>query len=177
MRARARPFRRVLRRFSAASVRSAQRHRYLVLRHVRYLGRAGAHNLQRFRCPQSVPNFPAPTSAPGSLWTTKPPPEARNCVPRSLTYLPDAVVTERRRLAGDRAPDCCLQIIRSKSRGTWQKRIQRQFRWEEELATLSPGTRVPGGLYAPRGVLGTGAFHSPDAVQRPAIQIAPTKMY
>ena len=85
LRERARPFRRVLRRFGPASVGSAQRSIYRVWRHGGYLEGPAKHNLQSFRCPQTVPYFPAPTSAPGTLWTTKPPPAGPNCLPGSLT--------------------------------------------------------------------------------------------
>ena len=97
LRARARPFRLVSCRFGAASVRSAQRKFYRVRGHVRYLGGPGAHNLQHFRCAQTVPYFPVSTSAPGTLRTTKPPPEVPNRVPDSLTYpLATAVVDDGR---------------------------------------------------------------------------------
>ena len=100
LRARARPFRTVSCRFGAGSVGLAQRHRYLVRAHVRYLGRPGAHNLQLFRCPQTNTYFPAPTSVPGTLWTTKPPPAGQNRVLGSLTCPLDAVAPESGRLGG-----------------------------------------------------------------------------
>jgi len=98
--ARARPFRRVFCRFGAASVRSAQRHRYLARSHVRYLGRPGAHKLRRPRSPGGVTYFPAPTSARGTPGPTKLPPAGPNCVPGSLTYPFDTLVAERRRTGG-----------------------------------------------------------------------------
>jgi len=100
LRARARPFRRFSCRFCPGSVRSAQRNIYRPHGHVRYLGRPGAHNLQCLRCPQTVLYFFAPTSAPGTLMTSKPPPEVQNRVPGSLTYPLDTVVTERQRFGG-----------------------------------------------------------------------------
>jgi len=98
LRERARPFRRVSCRFGAGSVRSAQRQLYRVREDAWYLGRPGAHNLQSFRRPLTVPYFPASTSAPGTLRTTKPPPEVPSYVPGSLTYPFDPVVTGRRAL-------------------------------------------------------------------------------
>ena len=106
---RTRPFRRVSCRFGLASVRSAQRNIYRVRGHVRYLGRPGAHKFQHFRCAQTVPYFSAPTSAPGTLRTTKPPPEVPNRVPGSLSYPLDTVVTVDGRLGElgcGRGPDC-----------------------------------------------------------------------
>jgi len=100
LRERARPFRRVSCRFGAASVGSAQRKFYWVCGHVRYLGRPGAHNLQCFRCPQTVPYFPVTTCAPGAPRATKPPPGAPNRVPGSLTYPLDAAVMADGRLGG-----------------------------------------------------------------------------
>ena len=100
LRERARPFRLVSCRFGAGSVRPAQRKIYRARQDAWYLEGPGAHTLTSFRCPLTVTYFPAPTSAPGTLWTTKPPPEVPNCVPGSLTYPLDPVVAVDARLAG-----------------------------------------------------------------------------
>jgi len=100
LRERARPFRRVSRPFGAGSVRSAQRNIYRVWGHVRYLEEPGAHNLSSPRYPRTATYLPAPTSAPGALWTTKPPAEVPNRVPGSLTCTLDPVVPADRRSGG-----------------------------------------------------------------------------
>ena len=56
--------------------------------------------------------FPVPTSAPQALWTTKPPPEVPNCVPGSLAYPLDAVVTAHGRLGGLGPQAAQMQISR-----------------------------------------------------------------
>ena len=102
-------------RFGAVSVRSALRKFYRARQVGRYLGRPGAHNLEHFRCPQKRTYFPAPTSAPGALWTTKPPPGGPNCVPGSLTYPLDTVVAADRRMGGLGSGRALLQISRFRS--------------------------------------------------------------
>ena len=96
--ARTRPFPGISRRFGAGSVRSAQRNIYRVRGHVRNLGGPAGHNLTSPRRPGGVTYFPAPTSAPGPLRTTKRPVEAPNRVPGSLTYPLDAVMAAGGRL-------------------------------------------------------------------------------
>jgi len=117
------------------------------------MGRPGAHNFQCFRCPQTVPYFPAPTSAPGSLEATKPPPEVPNCVPGSLTYPLDAVVMIDGRLGGLCLPPWLLQISRQQIVEPGKKRIQ-------EAVPMGRGARdayrrVPRGALGSRWSLGT----------------------
>ena len=130
LRARARPFRAVSRRFGAASVRSAQSNIYRGRGHVRYIEGPGADIVRRPRYPQTVTRFPAPTSAPGALWTTKPPPEVPNRVSSRHTYPLDALVMERRRLGGPgprqgllETSPARLQIDGARSAGTSQKLV------------------------------------------------------
>ena len=117
----------------------AQRNIYRVRQDAWYLGRPGAHNLQRFRRPQTVTYFPVPTSAPGALRTQKPPPEGPNRVPGSLTYPLDAVVAESGRpdgFGGDRPPGCSHALPES-AKPSWPARNASwtRFQWDEDPAT------------------------------------------
>ena len=157
LRERARLFRLVSCRFGAASVRLAQRNIYRVREDGGCIGRPGAHNLQCFRYLQTVTYFPVSTSAPGTLWTTKPPPGGPNCVPGSLTYPFDTVVTTDRR-PGGLGPRQGLGLSSRTSAGPKAVEPARNaswslFRWDEEPATPIAGhygtNRTPPGPWAP----------------------------
>ena len=104
-----------------------------------------------------MPYFPVRTSAPGTLQATKPPPEVPNCVPGSLTYPLDAVVTERRRLGGlglrqgprPVGPESVGSFMELPARNVFR----RLFHWGEEPETPIAGYhgthRTPAGPWAP----------------------------